>query len=56
MAEATYSIKELVQVARKLFKQSGALVAAALRLSGKNSFTLDEAKQIVKEFAERPVE
>ncbi|MBQ4495037.1 MAG: hypothetical protein II968_04650 [Selenomonadaceae bacterium] len=56
MAEATYSIKELVQVARKLFKHSGALVEAALQLSGKKSFTLDEAKLIIKEFAERPVE
>lgn len=53
--DATFSIKELVQVARKIFKVSGALVEAALKASGKRTFTLDEAKLIIKDFAERKI-
>lgn len=55
MAEATYTIKELIQAAHNVFKLSGALVEAALLLSGKKKFTLDEAKAIVNEFANREV-
>lgn len=55
MAEATFTIKELVQVAHKIFKVSGALVEAALRLAGKKTYTLDEAKAIVSAFANREV-
>ena len=54
-AKATFTVKELVQVAHKIFKVSGALVEAALRLTGRKTFTLDEAKSIVDEFANREV-
>ena len=54
-AKATFTIKELVQVAHRIFKTSGALVEAALRLTGRKTFTLDEAKAIVNEFANREV-
>ena len=55
MAQATYSIQELVQVAQKFFKQNGVLVEAALKGTGKKSFTIGEAKQIIREFAKREV-
>lgn len=51
-----YTIEELTQAARKLFGYSGALVAAALRLSGKKQFTIEEAEKIVKAFANKAVE
>ena len=50
-----YTIEELVKAARKIFKQSGALVAAALKANGKKSFTIEEAKKIVKAFAKEKV-
>lgn len=50
-----YEIKELVKVAKKYFGVGGALVEAALKSTGKTEFTLDEAKKIVSEFANRPV-
>ena len=55
MEEATFTIKELVRVASKIFKVSGALVEAALRTAGKKTFTLGEAKELVAAFAKREV-
>lgn len=50
-----YEINELVKAAYKVFKHSGALVKAALQQTGKTKFTLDEAKNIVENFANRPI-
>ena len=50
-----YTIEELVRGARQIFKQSPALVSAALKETGKEKFTLKRAKAIVKAFAEREV-
>lgn len=49
-----YTIEDLVKAA-KTFGYSGALVAAALKTSGKTSFTLEEAQEIIKAFAETKV-
>ena len=50
-----YTIKELVAAARKQFGYSPALVEAALKLSGKKKFTLEEAQAIIEAFANREV-
>ena len=50
-----YTIEELVEGARQKFKLSPALVAAALKATGKVKFTLKEAQKIVKKFAEQKV-
>lgn len=49
-----YTIEDLVKAANT-FGYSSALVAAALKASGKTSFTLEEAQEIVKAFAETVV-
>ena len=49
-----YTIEEMVKAAKTL-GYSGALVAAALRLSGKETFTMEEAKKIIKAFAKSEV-
>lgn len=49
-----YTIEELVKASLKL-GYSRALVAAALKLSGKDKFTLEEAQEIIKTFAETEV-
>ena len=49
-----YTIEELIKGAKKLGYR-GALVEAALRSSKKKKFTLEQAKAIVKAFAEREV-
>ena len=50
-----YTIKELSSASKKFFGVSGALVAAALKETGKETFTLEEAKKIIEEFANREV-
>lgn len=50
-----YSIDELIQFARKLFNSSPTAARAALELSGKKIFGLDEAKRIVEAFLIREV-
>lgn len=50
-----YKIEELTQSARKIFNASPAAVRAALEISGKKTFSLDEAKQIVEAFLIREV-
>ena len=54
-SEPTYPIADFVKAARKLFGYSGALVKAALDMAGKDSYTVEEAKQIVETFAHKPV-
>ena len=50
-----YTIAELIKASQKLFGLSGALVSVALRETGRDKFSLDEAKRIVAEFAKREV-
>ena len=50
-----YNINELTAAAWKIFNRSPAAVRAALEFSGKQTFSLDEAKQIVEAFLIREV-
>lgn len=50
-----YTIDELVKASWKVFKCSGALVAAALKATGRTEFELEEARRIIEEFAKREV-
>ena len=50
-----YTVTELVAAARKQFGYSPALVEAALKSSGKKNFTLEEAQEIIEEFANQVV-
>lgn len=50
-----YTISELVSAAQNIFRQSPAAVRAALELSGKKTFSLDEAKRVVEAFLIREV-
>lgn len=50
-----YTIDELVKASWQVFRQSGALVAAALQATGRDKFTLEDAQDIVEEFANREV-
>ena len=54
---ATYSIDELAQAANhgRIFKYTGALVAAALQETGRKKFTIEEAQTIAEAFAKRPI-
>ncbi len=49
-----YTIEELVKAAPKL-GFSKTLIEAALRRAGKKKFTLEEAQQIIEEFATQEV-
>ena len=49
-----YTIEELIKAARQL-GYSPVLVEAALRWSGKKKFTLEEAQELIKNFAEEEV-
>ena len=49
-----YTINELIK-ASKTLGYSPVLIEAALRSTGKKKFKLEEAKQIIKEFAEQKV-
>lgn len=53
----TYTIDELAQAANhgRIFKYTGALVAAALQETGRKKFTVAEAEEIAAAFAKRPV-
>lgn len=50
-----HPINELLRVAQKHFGANRVLVEVALRQTGREQFTLDEAKQIVKAFASKPI-
>lgn len=53
--KATYNAAELAAKARQMFDTTPEVVTVALRLAGKDSFTVDEAKQTVQEFLNREV-
>lgn len=50
-----YTISEFTKAAQKLFGLSGALVKTALKETGRDKFSIDEAKLIVEAFANREV-
>lgn len=52
--ESVYSAEELAQN-HKVFNTSYEIVAVALRLAGKQSATLTEAKQIIEKFKNKEV-
>lgn len=52
---ATYKAAELAAKARQMFNTTPEVVTVALRLTEKESFTVDEAKQTVKEFLDKEV-
>lgn len=54
-AAATFDAEEIAQNAERLFGYSHDLTATALELAGVKNCTLEEAKRITKEFAERKV-
>lgn len=53
--EATYKTAELAAKARQMFGTTPEVVTVALRLAGKESFTVEEAKQTVHDFLNREV-
>lgn len=53
--ESKYTIAELVAAAKQ-FNQPSFLVETALQAAGQERYTLEEAKIIVSEFANRPME
>lgn len=55
VVESTYSAREIAQNARNLFGYSQDVATAALSYNHVNECTLDEAKRLITEFAERKV-
>ena len=55
MEEVRYSISDFAGQAAKMFGTTPEAVTVALRLAGKESATIDEAKAAVKEFLEKEV-
>lgn len=55
MEEVKYSIADFAGQSRKMFDAAPEAVTVALRLGGKDSYTIDEAKAVVKEFLETEV-
>lgn len=53
--EATYKASELAAKARQMFHTAPEVVTVALRLAGKESCTVEEARQIVLTFLSREV-
>ncbi len=53
--EATYKAVELAARARQMFGTTPEVVTVALRLKGKDSYTVDEAKRTVQDFLNREV-
>jgi len=55
MDEARYPINELAAHSEKLFEATPEMVIVALRAAGKEEATVDEARAVVRDFAEREV-
>lgn len=54
-AAATYTAAELIAAAPEKFGVSPDVATAALRMAGKKTATVEEAKAIIAEFANREV-
>ena len=52
---STYSVEELAENARSIFGKPPEVVTTALKMAGKKTATLDDAKEIVKKFLEKEV-
>lgn len=52
---ATYKTAELAAKARQMFDTTPEVVTVALRMAGKESYTVEEAKQTVHDFLNREV-
>ena len=55
LVQSKYSAAELAANAWKIFSKPPEVVAAALKMAGKATATLDEAKEIVGKFLKREV-
>lgn len=53
--DCEYSVVDLISAARSSFGVPPEIVSAAMKIAGKDKATIDEAKQIIKEFKERKV-
>ncbi len=53
--EATYKTAELAAKARQMFDTTPEVVSVALRLAGKETYTVDEAKRTVQIFLNKEV-
>lgn len=53
--ESLYTIEEFSQNSEILFKAKPECVMAALRVGGKENYTLSEAKEIVEKFLKKEV-
>ena len=50
MADATYKVTELAAQARQIFGTTPEVVTVALKTTGKDTVTIQEAKKPVKDF------
>lgn len=55
VAESTYTIQEFAAAPNVLGAKNTDIVTAALKLAGKETYTVSEAKEIVKKFKEKEV-
>lgn len=55
MAETKYSVSDFAKQARAIFDTTPEVVTVALRTAGKTTATVEEAKEIIKNFLEKEV-
>lgn len=55
MADATYKVTELAAQARQIFGTTPEVVTVALKTTGKDTVTIQEAKKTVKDFLSKEV-
>ena len=55
MAEATYTAAELAAQARQLFGTTPEVVTVALRTAGKETATVEEARETIQKFLNKEV-
>ena len=55
-AEPTYEISDHIKAAQKLYGHNGAFVKTALRMAGKDRYSVAEAKQVIEKFANTPID
>lgn len=55
MEETKYSVSDFAKQARTMFDTTPEVVTVAFKAAKKNTATIEEAKEIVKEFLEKEV-
>lgn len=55
MEATTYSVQDFSKQAKKMFGTTPEMVTVALRTAGKETATIEEAKETVKAFMEKEV-